>query len=155
MHISLGHVHILKWPFWISYFGSRQLKCTKNVSVLFELLHLNFYFDICFLKNAFWFALSAWYLISWKIIVHLLHRCPYHFKFIFILSDLCYPGSILILVSKMSDLMTFIPLCYRKAGAPEILSLFGVVGIKTRPRACSAVHHAMHGGGAGGQICFY
>lgn len=52
--------------------------------------------------------------------------CPYHCKFIFILSFLCYPISIPILGSKMSDPVTFIPLCYWKSGAPEILSLVGV-----------------------------
>lgn len=54
--------------------------------------------------------------------------------------------SCLVLVSKMSDPVTFMPLCYWKAEAPEILSLFGVMGIKTRPRACSAVHRAKHRG---------
>lgn len=99
------------------------------------------FFKVCF-------SICTIYLIFelWKIIVHLLHCCSYHFKFIFILSVLYYPLSILVLVSKMSDPVTFMPLCYWKAGAPEILSLFGVMGIKTRPRACSAVHRSKHRG---------
>lgn len=38
---------------------------------------------------------------------HLLHHCPYKFKYIFMLVVLCYSISVRILVPEMSDLVIF------------------------------------------------
>lgn len=83
----------------------------------------------------------------WKRAMHLLHHCPYYFKYIFILSVLWGPVSILILVLDLSGPLILISPCSLKAGAPEILPLFTeLVGDGTKRRACLAVHHAKYRG---------